>query len=138
MFNSTSKLVVKTEVGTSSFYPNEKIMVNIYKGRLKMDEALHHLKITGDFYTKNTVLGSVTDLIKVYGSIIKVMSRLNTGYPSLVESGLTCTAFVVTKDIMLEAQAEKLQTLLGNFNIKTKVFFDIESAFDWVKAIIEK
>jgi len=138
VFNSNSTLVAKTEVGTSSFYPNEKILVNIYKGRLKIDEALHHLKITRDFYTKNTVHGSITDLSKVYGSIIKVMNHLNANYPAIVESGLTCTAFVVTKDILLEAQTEKLQALLGNFNIRTEVFFDIESAFNWVKTILEK
>ena len=127
-------VITENKLASTSYYETEKMLISVYKGRVNINLALEHLANVVEFYTKNTVYGSVADLSQLHGSFAKVIDYLvESYYPSAVKSGLKIQAYVVSEDLIIENLGFKLDKLASEFNIKSAVFNSRKQAETWVK-----
>lgn len=127
-------IIAQNKLATTTFYPDIKLLISVYKGRVKIDLALEHLANVVEFYITNSVNGSVADLHQLLGSYAKVMDYLvESYYPAAVKSGLKIQAYVVSQDLINENLGGRLDELASKFGIKSAVFSDRKQAEAWVK-----
>ncbi len=132
-------LIARNSFVTTHFYPQEKILVSVYKGRSNVELGIKHLEAVIEFYSKNEVKGSIVDITKIYGSFSKGVDFLKQSYyPVAVESGLYCQAYVIPNDIIVETLSNKLVSMALSFIEKARAFTDRDKAEEWVKKELSK
>lgn len=127
-------IILQSKIGQSFYYKEDKLLVTVYKGRVNMVAGLLYLNKLNTFYKNNEVKGSVVDVTQVYGSFIKGLPKLGHLYKKFNKRGLTCTAFVVSDDIIINNVVLKLKQITESNKLKTAIFKDRKEAEEWVKA----
>jgi hypothetical protein len=127
-------LVAKNSFVVTHFYSAEKLLVSNYSGRSNVELGLEHLSRVVEFYSKNEVRGSVVDISKIFGSFTKGINFMKEHYyPVAQKSGLTCQAFVIPNDVIVETLSNQLVKMASSFIEKVKLFTDRKEAEKWVK-----
>lgn len=130
-------LVAENSFVTTHFYPEDRLLVSVYNGRSNVELGLEHLKKVVEFYSRNEVKGSVVDISKIYGSFSKGIEFLrHSYYPMAVKSGLTCQAYIIPKDVIVENLSNKIVSLASSFIKKVSLFTDRKIGEEWVKSNI--
>lgn len=126
-------IIAQNKLATTTFNPDTKLLISVYKGRVNIEWALEHLAKVVEFYNSNLVNGSVADLHQLLGSYAKVLDYLvESYYPAAVKSGLKIQAYVVSQDLINENLGVKLDGLASKFEIKSAVFNNRQQGEAWV------
>ncbi len=122
-------------MGTTHFYEKDKLLISVYKGRVKVELVIEHLEKLIAFYEQHpgAVVRSVVDISKVLGSFAKVLAFLESNYyPVAIQSGLASQVYVASDDLIIKNLSARLQMMASIFNLKTNVFKSRNQAVNWV------
>ena len=130
-------IIAKNNLATTSYDKENKVLVSVYDGRVRISLALEHLANIVEFYKNNEVIGSVVDVKEVHGSFAKVFEYMKESYyPIAIENGLKSQVYVVSEDLIVANLGSKLKGLATSFKLKSEVFSDRAEAEKWLKSVI--
>lgn len=127
-------IAVKSGVGISTFYPEKEIIVSVFEGRVKVDVGMEHYKQLYQFHLENSIKGAVIDVSKLYGSFAKLLGFIEESYADVVASGLTCCAYVISDDLIINNLIGKVLKIEASLQLKTAIFKDRKETEEWVNS----
>lgn len=131
-------IVIESKAGVTTYDPERKIIASTYVGRVKIDDALEHLKSVYAFHLKHNAEGSIVDLRKIHGSFAKLLSYVGDTYQDVIKSGLKCSAYVVSDDLMVNNLLKKIIAIEDPLEHKSAVFENRTEAEQWVIENLKK
>ncbi len=133
LLKESLKIIAENDFAVSTFDENSRIVRSTFKGRVKLDLAYEHMDELGEFYLNNKINGSIVNISKVYGSYAKILEYLKVNFlPKTKTSGIKRKAYVVSDDIIVAHLSAKLVNGDEYNHIKSKVFFYLKEAEEWV------
>ena len=131
-------IVTENKFCHSVYFPEEKILHSIYRGKPVKELVLEHYGATMNLIQTDQIIGSLIDLRKMFGSYFKYLELLtNDAYPKMQENGLSFLVFVIADDILIKNVTYKLTNAVEKTGIKVKVFYDIDLAKEWLKSNVQ-
>lgn len=133
-------IICQNKQGISEFLPKQKKVVCTYHGKADEALALEHLEKIVHFYQSKAPIVDVAivDLRALYGSFIKLMGYFtNTFYPAITKTSLRAQIIVVNDDMIINHLVSKLVLVTDLFSIKTRVFFSMADAEEWVNEFLK-
>lgn len=134
-------IICQNKQGVSEFFPKQKKVVCVYHGKADQELALEHLEKIIHFYQSEQpdVNVAIVDLRAVYGSFMKLMGYFTkTFYPAIAKTSLKAQIIVVNDDVIVNHLISKLVLITELLSIKTRVFFTMADAEEWIEGFSKK
>lgn len=134
-------IICQNKQGVTEFFPKQKKVVCIYHGRADKKLSLEHLESILGFYKEENreVDYAIVDIRGLYGSFVKLLRYfVNTFYPAMAKTSLKAQIIVVKDDTIVNHLASKLVLITESFKIKSRIFFTMEDAEEWIDEVLKK
>lgn len=134
-----SILIHRNNCSTSE-YDSENYVLHIeFISIIDKDQILEQFQNISEFVEKNRVLGTISDLRKLYGSPIKLFDFMKEFYfPFLMIYGLQAECVLIREDHMIKNVGSKWVDMLGEMGLQSDIFENIIVACNWLNNIIKK
>jgi hypothetical protein len=128
-----SVLIHKNRCSKSDYDPDKCVLQIEFVGIVDKDQILEQFQSISEFVEINRVVGTISDLRKLYGSPIKLFDFMREFYfPFLIECGLQAECVLVREDHIIKNVGLKWVNMVKGMGLKSDLFENNIVACKWL------